>query len=43
MGFGSSARNVLYCLGCLESVLAEQGADITIGVALPAARAVLDG
>jgi len=40
MGFASNERNVLYCLGALEAVLAGQGAAVTTGAALPAARAV---
>lgn len=42
MGFSSSPRNVLSCLNALESVLSTQGADITTGVALGAARGVYD-
>jgi len=43
MGHACNARNVRYCLMALESVLADMGADITTGVALPAADAVLNG
>lgn len=42
MGFASNRRNVLFCLNALEAVLGAQGADINTGVALPAARAILD-
>ncbi len=42
MGFASSERNVLYCLQALEAVLRSQGASISTGQALPAARAALD-
>jgi len=41
MGFASNRRNVLYCLGALEAVLAREGAPIAAGKALPAARAAL--
>lgn len=37
MGYGANERNVLVCLGALESVLAEMGA-VQAGVAIPAAR-----
>jgi alanine-glyoxylate transaminase / serine-glyoxylate transaminase / serine-pyruvate transaminase len=40
MGFASSERNVVYCLNALEAVLAQQGANVTTGKALPAARAL---
>jgi alanine-glyoxylate transaminase/serine-glyoxylate transaminase/serine-pyruvate transaminase len=40
MGFASNERNVLYCLGALEAVLAREGAAIVAGKAIPAARAV---
>jgi alanine-glyoxylate transaminase/serine-glyoxylate transaminase/serine-pyruvate transaminase len=43
MGFGSSERNVMYCLLALEAILQRQGAAITTGKALSAARAVFDG
>jgi len=43
MGHACNARNVRYCLMALESVLADMGADITTGVALPAADRVLGG
>lgn len=41
MGHACNARNVRYCLMALESVLADMGADIATGVALPAADKVL--
>ncbi|MCB1689842.1 MAG: alanine--glyoxylate aminotransferase family protein [Halioglobus sp.] len=40
MGFGSNERNVVYCLNALEAILQRQGAAITPGKALTAARAV---
>ncbi len=40
MGFGSNERNVVYCLNALEAILARQGASITTGSALNAARTV---
>ena len=43
MGFASSERNVLLCLGALEAVLAGQKAAITPGAAVPAALAVFRG
>ncbi len=42
MGYSSSPRNVLSCLNALESVLTAQGADITTGAALGAARGVYE-
>ena len=42
MGHASRARNVLFCLGALEAVLAGQGCDIATGKAVDAARSVLD-
>lgn len=39
MGYGSNQRNVLICLGALEAVLRDLGADIEPGVAVKAARA----
>jgi alanine-glyoxylate transaminase/serine-glyoxylate transaminase/serine-pyruvate transaminase len=39
MGHSANQRNVLLCLGALETVLAEMGV-VTPGRALPAARAV---
>ena len=41
MGFASNERNVMYCLNALEAVLGRQGAPITAGAALPAARQAL--
>ncbi len=43
MGHSSRAENVLLCVGALESVLGEMGADIKLGVALPAMQKVLGG
>jgi alanine-glyoxylate transaminase/serine-glyoxylate transaminase/serine-pyruvate transaminase len=43
MGHASRAENVLLCVGALESVLGELGADINRGVALPAMQRVLAG
>ncbi|MCB1843348.1 MAG: alanine--glyoxylate aminotransferase family protein, partial [Halioglobus sp.] len=40
MGYSSCERNVLRCLNALESVLLDQHASITAGVALEAARGV---
>lgn len=40
MGFGSSERNVVYCLAALEAILQQQDVAITTGKALKAARAV---
>jgi alanine-glyoxylate transaminase/serine-glyoxylate transaminase/serine-pyruvate transaminase len=37
MGYACNQKNVLTCLGALESVLAGQGASINTGAALPAA------
>jgi len=42
MGFASNERNVLFCLQALEAALQSQGAPISAGRALPAARAALD-
>ncbi|HEY6131864.1 MAG TPA: aminotransferase class V-fold PLP-dependent enzyme, partial [Halioglobus sp.] len=42
MGFASSERNVEFCLKALETVLERQGAPITTGNALPAARSVFN-
>jgi alanine-glyoxylate transaminase/serine-glyoxylate transaminase/serine-pyruvate transaminase len=42
MGFASNERNVAHCLQALETILERQGAAITCGKALPAARAVFD-
>jgi alanine-glyoxylate transaminase/serine-glyoxylate transaminase/serine-pyruvate transaminase len=40
MGFASNQRNVAYCLQALEAILHRQGAAVTPGRALDAARAV---
>jgi alanine-glyoxylate transaminase/serine-glyoxylate transaminase/serine-pyruvate transaminase len=40
MGYSSSEQNVIACLSALEAVLADQGADIGRGRALPAAHAI---
>jgi alanine-glyoxylate transaminase / serine-glyoxylate transaminase / serine-pyruvate transaminase len=40
MGYGSNERNVMYCLNALEAILQRQGAAITSGKAMSAARAV---
>ena len=41
MGHSSRAENVLRCVGALESVLGDMGADIKKGVALPAMQKAL--
>jgi alanine-glyoxylate transaminase / serine-glyoxylate transaminase / serine-pyruvate transaminase len=41
MGYSARRRNVLACLTALEAVLANQGAAIRVGAALPAAQALL--
>ncbi len=41
MGHSSRAENILLCVGALESVLGDMGADIKLGVALPAMQKVL--
>ncbi len=43
MGTSSSAEHVTLFLAAMEDVLAEQGADINVGAALPAARKALAG
>jgi len=43
MGHSSNAQNITACLSALESVLANQGTDISVGSALPAAHAALTG
>jgi alanine-glyoxylate transaminase/serine-glyoxylate transaminase/serine-pyruvate transaminase len=43
MGHSSRAENILLCIGALESVLGEMGADIRLGVALPAMQKVFGG
>ena len=40
MGYGASQKNVLVCLGALESVLAEQGVKLERGAAVQAANEV---
>ena len=40
MGYGASQKNVLVCLGALESVLAEQGLELRRGAAVQAANDV---
>jgi alanine-glyoxylate transaminase/serine-glyoxylate transaminase/serine-pyruvate transaminase len=41
MGHSSRAENILLCIGALESVLGDMGADIKSGVALPAMQQAL--
>ncbi len=41
MGHSSRAENILLCVGALESVLGDMGADIKLGVALPAMQKLL--
>jgi alanine-glyoxylate transaminase/serine-glyoxylate transaminase/serine-pyruvate transaminase len=41
MGHSATAKNVLFCLGALEAVLAERNAPIQRGVAVEAAQAAL--
>lgn len=41
MGHASRAENILLCIGALESVLGDMGAEIKLGVALPAMQKVL--
>lgn len=43
MGHASRAENILLCIGALETVLGDMGADIHLGVALPAMQKVLVG
>ncbi len=40
MGYGASETNVLHCLGALDAVLGGMGADIEVGQAVAAARAI---
>ena len=40
MGYASNEKNVLFCLGALEAVLAGQGLPVDAGEAVSAARAV---
>ncbi|MGK2905349.1 MAG: pyridoxal-phosphate-dependent aminotransferase family protein [Desulfuromonadales bacterium] len=42
MGHASRAENILLCIGALESVLGNMGANINLGVALPAMQQVLN-
>ncbi len=41
MGHASSAKNVMFCLGALDTVLTDMGAPIRSGVAVAAAQATL--
>ncbi|MGW8313611.1 MAG: pyridoxal-phosphate-dependent aminotransferase family protein [Desulfuromonadales bacterium] len=41
MGYASRAENILLCIGALESVLGDMGADIKRGAALPAMQKIL--
>lgn len=41
MGHSSRAENILLCIGALESVLGDMGANIKRGVALPAMQKAL--
>ncbi len=41
MGHASRAENILLCIGALESVLGDMGAEIKLGVALPAMQKAL--
>jgi len=41
MGHSSRAENILLCVGALESILSDMGADINTGVALPAMQKAL--
>ena len=41
MGHSSRAENILLCLGALDVVLSDMGADINTGAALPAAQSVM--
>lgn len=43
MGYASRVENITLCLGALDAVLSDMGADIEPGVALPAAEKVLAG
>ncbi|RTZ57943.1 MAG: alanine--glyoxylate aminotransferase [Gammaproteobacteria bacterium] len=40
MGYASNRKNVMYCLGVLDTVLAGLGADINTGAALPEAAKI---
>ena len=41
MGYGSRIENVTQCLGALDAVLADMGAPVNHGAALPAAEKIL--
>jgi alanine-glyoxylate transaminase/serine-glyoxylate transaminase/serine-pyruvate transaminase len=41
MGYASNAKNVMFCLGALDSVLTDMGAPIHSGVAVAAAQAAI--
>ena len=43
MGYGASQKNVLVCLGALESVLVEQGLNLDRGAAVQAANEIYRG
>ncbi|MDY6981157.1 MAG: alanine--glyoxylate aminotransferase family protein, partial [Pseudomonadota bacterium] len=43
MGHASNPANIEYCLNSLDEVLSKMNAPIKSGVAVPAAKAVLDG
>jgi len=43
MGYASRVENITLCLGALDAVLSDIGADINSGAALPAAEKVLSG
>jgi len=43
MGYASRVENITLCLGALDAVLSDLGADINRGAALPAAEKVLAG
>jgi len=43
MGYSSNARNIIFCLGAFEAVLADMRAPINTGVAIAAAQAKLAG
>lgn len=43
MGYGANRRNVLFCLGALDAVLARQGMRVEPGTAVAAAEAVYAG
>jgi alanine-glyoxylate transaminase/serine-glyoxylate transaminase/serine-pyruvate transaminase len=41
MGYASNSKNVMYCLGALDTVLTDMGAPIQSGVAVAAAQGVI--